>query len=318
MIRIRIGICFAILLCFCVSCGKAKNVKQQKKIQIYYVNAEETELGFELYQPKQTRTKAVIAECLKRMQEDPKNLSYKKAKPDHISLNRFTWDEKQKQLTLEFDHNYMTLKGTSEVLSRAAIVKTLCQIAGVEEVAFLVNGQPLMQAGTTEKPVGFMSEQNFVEETENGLQNKRSVPVTLFFANQKRTGLLKVQTKQTDLENMPLERFIIKKLIEGPANVLKGKEQIAYPVLSKKTKLQKMMMKDGICYIDFNEAFLHLPNKISQKLAVYAVVNSLVEATTTIHKVRISVDGQQVRLDEAETTEHGFFERNLDIVEDRL
>ena len=58
---------------------------------------------------------------------------------------------------------YKKLSVTQEILCRAAIVKTLCQVEDVTYVSFLVDGQPLKDS--LDKPIGFMTAEDFIDNT---------------------------------------------------------------------------------------------------------------------------------------------------------
>ena len=68
------------------------------------------------------------------------------------------------------------------------------------------------------------------------------------------------------------------------------------------------MTKDGICYVNLDESFLTVVNNVSTDVAVYSIVNSLVELSN-INKVQILINGEV-----AESFQTTTFERNLDIV----
>ena len=85
------------------------------------------------------------------------------------------------------------------------------------------------------------------------------------------------------------------------------------PVLPKGTVLNKVTIRDGICYVDFNEKFLEKQEGITPEVTVYAVVNSLTELSN-VYKVQFLINGATKKnygsLDFSQT-----FERNLEIVE---
>lgn len=68
------------------------------------------------------------------------------------------------------------------------------------------------------------------------------------------------------------------------------------------------MTKDGICYVNLDESFLTVVNNVSTDVAVYSIVNSLVELSN-INKVQILINGEV-----PESFQTTTFERNLDIV----
>ena len=104
-----------------------------------------------------------------------------------------------------------------------------------------------------------------------------------------------------------MERLAIEQVISGPNT------DIAYPTVSKDSKVRSTNVKDGVCYVDFDNEFLSQPNKVSSDVAIYSIVNTLTELPN-INKVVFSVNGETAftYMDHAIS---GPFERNLDIIE---
>ena len=104
--------------------------------------------------------------------------------------------------------------------------------------------------------------------------------------------------------NTPLERFVVEELIAGPSGQIEG----LYPVINPETKIVNILTKDGICYVNLDSNFLTVINNVSTEVAVYSIVNSLVELDN-INKVQILVNGEV-----PPTFSNSTFERNLDYV----
>ncbi|MEG1992040.1 MAG: GerMN domain-containing protein, partial [Acetivibrio sp.] len=130
----RINILILLSLAICLMGCKKENEKeknienQESKTYIYYLDNKETQVVREAYSPKGNTTKEQLSEYAKALKEKkPKDLTYKKALPDIVTMT-VNEDIENEQLTLYFDNTYFNLTGASEVLCRAAIVKTFCQI----------------------------------------------------------------------------------------------------------------------------------------------------------------------------------------------
>ena len=83
------------------------------------------------------------------------------AKPDGVTINDYSVEAEF--IYMDFGPEYLTMNVVTEVLYRAAVVKTLTQIAGIEGVSFQVAGTPLSdQKGNA---VGVMTNDSFVENT---------------------------------------------------------------------------------------------------------------------------------------------------------
>ena len=79
-------------------------------------------------------------------------------------------------------------------------------------------------------------------------------------------------------------------------------------MINPEIKIFNILTKDGICYVNLDSSFLTVVNNVSTEVAVYSIVNSLVELDN-INKVQILVNGEV-----PSTFSNSTFERNLDYV----
>lgn len=292
-----------VLLAACES--RTSGHDKESDYYLYYIDKDETKVVRESYEPKATETEELIAEFVKALNKEPKNYAYRKAKPDSVVLKDYTYNGGG-QLILNFETSYYDIEGIGEILTRAAIVKNFCQIEGVDYVEFYVAGQPLRDKN--EKPIGMMSADNFIDNTGGETKYKQNAEISLFFANEAGKKLVESNIIVNYNGTIPMEQLIIEQLIAGPVSDTK------YPTIPDGTKLLKVTVKEGICYVDFNEKFLDKRDGITDDVAIYSVVNSLVEMST-INKVQIKINGELVKTYGESTKFDGMFERNLDIVE---
>ncbi|WP_310605253.1 GerMN domain-containing protein [Anaerosporobacter sp.] len=283
---------------------KAETVKESE-YYLYYVDKEDTKVVREGYEHKATDSEALIAEFVKALDKEPENYTYRKAKPDSVLLKDYTYNGGG-QLILNFEVGYYDINGIAEILTRAAIVKNFCQIDGVDYVEFYVAGQPLRDKN--EKPVGMMTAENFIDNTGGETKYKQNAKISLFFANITGKKLVESNIIVSYNGTIPMEQLIVEQLISGPLSDTK------YPTIPEGTKLVKVTVKEGICYVDFNEKFLDKIEGITDDVAIYSVVNSLVEMPT-INKVQFKINGELRKTYGESTKFDGTFERNLDIVE---
>lgn len=85
--------------------------------------------------------------------------------------------------------------------------------------------------------------------------------------------------------NMSVEKLVVEQLIKGPSM------QEHQPVLPPETKLLGISVKDGICYVNFDDQFQSSVYGVNPELAIYSLVNSIVEAGNA-SQVQISVNGE--------------------------
>ena len=258
-------------------------IEDISEYKIYYVNNDATKVVSESFEPvnKQDK-KEMVNEFISELTVDPTNPDYQRALPAEIEILGYTFGEAD-QLILNFSASYYTsLTGVREILTRAAVVKTFCQIEGIEYVEFNVMGR-LLASG--EMTVNMMKASDFVETT-GFTQNAY---VTLYFSNKDGNALIESR-REVDYDGIiSVEQLIINQLIAGPVE----REYGMISTLNPETKLNSVATKDGICYVDFNEKFLENLNGISEKVTIYSVVNSLVELTN-VNKVQFLINNKKV------------------------
>ena len=286
-----------------------ENEKEESSYKIYYLNNAKTQVVSESYKMRATTPKEQLQEIESALNTmTPKDLTYRKALPDNVVL-KLQHDAQKEQVKVILDANYNTLTGTSEILCRAVIVKTVCQIKQVETVEFIVDGKPLTNKQGV--AVGFMNASDFIDNTGGETNYTQDALVTLFFSNEKGTKLKETRVKITYNGAIPIEQMVVEQLIKGPEGI--EKKGILRSV-SKNTKLLRITVKDGICYVDFDAELLNKPAGITDEVVIYSIVNTLVELPK-INKVQFTINGQQTSIFTDGTTFDVAFERNLDIVE---
>lgn len=302
----------AVLLNGCKEDTAQENVMvSDSEYYIYYLDNKETQLVRESYKPAGTTMEEQIIEYTNAMKEkNPDNLTYKKALPTYVNM----WTEeavKDKQLTLYFNSDYRKLEGATEVLCRAAIVKTFSQIKGVEYVQFNVDGQPLKDSNDV--PVGFMKAEDFIDNTGGETKYEQNAVVTLYFADAEGRKLVDTRVKIKFDGTIPLEQLVLNQLMKGPACIEGVEDKEIQQTIPDKTVLNKVTVKDGICYVDFSSQFLKGREGISNDVIIYSIANSLIEITV-INKVQFTIDGSQDIVFGDKISLDVPIERNLDIV----
>lgn len=304
-----------IIICMMVvltGCGRSKgNTDKNAKddgYKIYYINNEGTKVVSESYTPTGSTKKELVEEFLEALRKDPKDISYKKALPDDVEVEEYSFNESD-QLTLYFDSDYSKLTGIHEVLTRAVIVKTLCQIEGVEYIEFYVSDLPLTLSN--EKIVGLMKDSDFIDNTGLETNYYQKAKIIVYFTDESGKVLIPSNEEVTYKGNVTVEQLIMKRLIEGP---LEDTQDVMYPTVPEKTVLNSVTTKDGICYVDLNKDFLDKLTTVSDEVAIYSIVNSLVELSD-VNKVQFMIDGKTKETFRDSIDFDVLFERNLGLVE---
>ena len=301
-------LCTVILVFGMTGCGE-KTDKQLMSYQVFYINSDGSGLTGKTYQLKDAKQDlvSVIKELINRLQT-PQEESLKSPIDEGIQV--VDYQIKENQLSVYFSAGYNNKSGLDEILSRAAIVKTLCQIQEIEYVEFYVEDQPLMLSGNA---VGLMSQESFVDEL-NPQDQKQSKETVLYFANKQGNRLKKITTDITYNAAEPIARLLVEQLIAGVSSIQNIDETKLQPAVPSKTTLNNLTIRDNICYLDLSRDFeLQDPN-VSSEVIVYSIVDTLCELPE-VTKVQFTVDGEQK---EKYGDLEGFnkpLERNLDLLE---
>ena len=293
----------ACMLCACTAPNE-KKVKNDKTIEIYYLNKEETRVVMEEYQPVETTTEALLPEIIGILGTQPENVDLRATITDSYSVLDYSVEESQ--LVLNLDVRYLELEATEEVLTRAALVRTLTQIPGIEYVSFAIENEPLQD--TMGNPIGTMTAGTFIDNAGTEINSYEKVKLHLYFANEKGDGLIEVNRTIVYNSNISLEKLVVEQVITGPTN------EESFPTINPESKIMSVTVKDGICYVNLDEAFLTQPYNVSSEVTIYSLVNSLVELSN-VNKVQISINGKTDVMYRENTDLTTFFERNLELIQ---
>lgn len=301
-------LCTVILVFGMTGCGE-KTDKQLMSYQVFYINSDGSGLTGKTYQSKDAKQDlvSVIKELIIRLQT-PQEESLKSPIDEGIQV--VDYQIKENQLSVYFSAGYNNKSGLDEILSRAAIVKTLCQIQEIEYVEFYVEDQPLMLSGNA---VGLMSQESFVDEL-NPQDQKQSKETVLYFANKQGNRLKKITTDITYNAVEPIARLLVEQLIAGVSSIQNIDETKLQSAVPSKTTLNNLTIRDNICYLDLSRDFEQQDPNVSSEVIVYSIVDTLCELPE-VTKVQFSVDGEQK---EKYGDLEGFnkpLERNLDLLE---
>ena len=302
-------VCLLLSLFFAVSCGSAEEADRSRVYNIYVMNKDETKLSANEYEVKGGSQEEVIDELLEQLTTTPERMEYKAPLSGSFELLGYSLDGGQ--LVLNFDERYRTLPPTTEVLARAATVRTMTQVKGVDYVSFQIRSNPLLDMSGN--VIGSMSADMFIDNTESEMNSRERVKIRLYFANAEGDRL--IETNRT-LEysrystNISMERLVVEQLIGGPSEQVKDK---VYPTMNPETKVIGVTLKDGTCYVNLSEHFLTQIYNVSSDVAIYSLVNTLVELPN-VGRVQIAVNGDANVMFRENTSLSATYERNLDLV----
>lgn len=246
-----------------------------------FVNIDGDGLVREEYQIQGDSVQEEIENVLSAMKEEPESIDYKSAFPENVRVSE--WSLAENRLELVFNDSYLQMSKAEEVLLRAAVVESLGQISGVDAVSFLVGANPLKDSDGNE--IGYMTPDDFVQNTGSSLHSYQVRDLTLYFANEKGDGLVTENISVRYNSSLSVEKLIVEQLIKGPSD---GERRIVIP---PETQVLGVSVRDGICYVNLDEGFLNSTAGVDPELTVYAIVNSVAEGGNA-GQVQISVNGE--------------------------
>lgn len=296
---------FVLAACSLTGCAQEseETAATEDSVTIYYLDKSGESLHPESYAFQSEGSEARVEELLAKLSSQD---SVEYAAPiQNFTVQSSTIDNGV--LTLDFSAKYKKLKSTKEILTRAAIVCTLCQVSGIQGVAFTINGEDLMDAEG--KTVGTQTADSFVLNIGKDINSYEKVRLHLYFANENGDKLIGVYRTVVYNSNISKGKMVVEELLKGPNG------DSIYPTINKDAKAVSVTSKDGVCYVNFDKNFLTEPYQVTPQVAIYSIVDSLTELQG-ISKVQISIDGDTTQSFLEQIPLTTVFERDLSLVED--
>lgn len=294
---------FALLAAGCG--GNARKDPSHLK-KVYYINNGETGVEMHEYEAAASDAQGQLDELVEQLGTMPDKLEYKA--PLQMGFSLLSYEIEGERLYLDVSEGYRSLSATTEVLVRAALVRTLSQVEGVKYVAITVEGGQLHDS--LGNVIGLMTADQFIDNAGDEINAYERVRLKLYFASADGTSLIATNRTMAYNTNISLEKLVVEQLLSGPgADVA----DVVYPTINPNTKIVSISVKDGICYVNFDENFLTQIYNVSSDVAIYSIVNSLAELTN-VNKVQISVNGETDIMYRESISLTTVFDRNLDLV----
>lgn len=280
--KIGIGLLVVLGIMLLASCGKEK--KSVSGDGIYYMNSEETTIEKEPYQIKEKDAEKAARAMLKALSKAPEDVEMKPVISKRVKVLGF--EVQEGKITVDFGGGYYEMGAVREVLCRAAIVQSLVQIDGIESVAFEIEGNPLTDK-EGQVVGGSMRAEDFIKNIGSALHSYEKTDLTLYFGNEEGTELVPEGLEEVRYNtNLSKEKLAMERLLKGPAS------EKLQPVLDSKVRLIGTSVKDGICYVNFDDTFLQQESRMDPALQIEALVRSLMENGKEIRAVQILVNGK--------------------------
>ncbi len=273
---IAVMLLLVMLLSLMIGCGS----QREKEYQVYYLNSDVTRIVPQEVSLTNTSGTEQMEELMAYLQTQPKDAGFMQALPSNVKILGISVTSYQ--ITVDFSEEYYEMKPEEEILTRAAIAKTLLSNTEYSYVAITVESKPLLNAnGLT---VGAMSLDSFVENPGKQINSSQKTTLTLYFSDKQGTKLVPETREVHYSSNISLEKLVMEQLMEGP------RESGLQETIPSGTKLITVTVVDGICYVNLDEMFLNQNQEITEQVVLYSIVNSLTELST-VNKVQLSING---------------------------
>lgn len=265
----------------------------QSVYYLYDISADETQLEKVDYNPEETTAEYMLKDMMQQMNQ----------KEDDVQMN---YSVEGEVLVVNFNSQYTQMSKAREILVRAGVVKTFLQVPGISAVRFTVENQNLTDSKG--ESVGEMTADTFAEFSGNEPDAYCSTTFTLYFTDKDGQNLVKEQRTVRYRRSIPKERIVLEQLMKGPM------EKGHYPTIPENTEILDVTIADRICYVAFDRVFSSYALDVSEKIPVYSVVNTLLDALEA-DKVQITV-GASDKLDifGQKMSLYRFYEKNDKLV----
>ena len=275
----------------------------QSVYYLYDISADETQLEKVDYNPEETTAEYMLKDMMQQMNQKEDDVERISLLPDDVQMN---YSVEGEVLVVNFNSQYTQMSKAREILVRAGVVKTFLQVPGISAVRFTVENQDLTDSKG--ESVGEMTADTFAEFSGNEPDAYCSTTFTLYFTDKDGQNLVKEQRTVRYRRSIPKERIVLEQLMKGPM------EKGHYPTIPENMEILDVTIADRICYVAFDRVFSSYALDVSEKIPVYSVVNTLLDAleadkvqTTVGASDKLDIFGQKMSL-------YRFYEKNDKLV----
>ena len=284
--RLLLIITAVVLLC---GCGTKK---AENQVYVEHLSPDDTTIVSVPYNLPTASAETQIADLLTQLHTEDEDGNYKKTIPSDVEVTDYELVENT--LRLSFDSDYYQMTPAKEVLVRAAIVRTMLQVEGVDNVQFFVDGASLLDAA--KGVVGVMTGDTFLENIGDQVASLEEINLRLYFASADGNAILPEDRHVYYNSNESIEQLVVENLLLGPNS------QEAQTVLSPDTRILSVTTTNGICYVNLSDAFMNQNFSIAEPVIIYSIVDSLTELDS-VQKVQFYLNGKP----------QGLYRDNIDI-----
>lgn len=293
-----------LLFLLLAACSGENAPKEGRTIRLYYLGNPETKVVAKDYTLSAEDTRQQAEEIVQALSALPDKLEYKA--PLSMGFHLLDYEVTGNLLTLNVSEEYKKMKPTTEILVRAALVRSFTQIEEIGYVTITVEGETLHDA--LGNVVGAMTAGQFVDNAGSNINTDERIRLKLYFANENGDGLVTLYRTVSYNTNISIEKLVVEQIMAGTGSTETG----CYPTIGTDVQLLGVSTKDGTCYVNFDKNFLNQALKVSSEVTIYSLVNSLTELPG-VNRVQILVNGEDNVMYREKYSLMTLFERNLDL-----
>ncbi|GHV38872.1 hypothetical protein FACS189490_01520 [Clostridia bacterium] len=284
-------------------------------VLLYFRNAETLEWTPEERLIKKDKETKEVEELLNELRNGPVSSSLIRSVPEYVETEKILItsvltangaDGENKIVEIPFTESYNQMPQAEAADCIVSLVWSLTGLPFISGVHFYI-GEAELSTGTG-VAAGLLNREN-VHITAQIPDEAVKQEATLYFADEAGLGLKREVREIAANISEPVETFILRALIDGPAT------SGLVALVPKETKIISVKTDDILCYVDLSVDFLARldAGSTTERLCVASIVNALTERQN-IKKVQFLIDGDRVAQTRGGLDLSKPFERMPDVV----
>lgn len=287
-LKIIILFIMSLLMTFIFGCSSAPTGAEkgqkpaQKTISVYYSNKDSSDLLKKDISLDENERNDILHTVMNKLLENPKD---EDIKSPLRSGTRCLWiNNNEGDLSVNLSKEFYNEENVADIISVAAVVKSLCSVEFVDKVEITIEATPLLNEKG--EKMGFMRGSDFVFDAE--ALNNDEENIVLYFSDSD-GEYLKSEIRRISIpKGEVMEKVVVSELIKGPVSTE------LYKTIPEETKIKSVETKDGVCFVNLSSEFVtkHTGGSAGETFTVYSIVNSLTEIPG-VNKVQFLIDGEK-------------------------
>ena len=207
-------------------------------------------------------------------------------------------------LRIEMAEEYLELSSVQQLIFRTGFSQTIFSASDISRIDIYVrDGESVTKVDQV-----LSTDRMIIDQYDEGFY-RDELKVTLYFANRETDALVAEERVLRLGMTESLAMGIVRALIDGP------QDQELVKTLPEGTKVNDIVVEDGVCYIDLNDKFQlnHSGGEMAEKLTIYSLVNSLGKING-INYVQILIEGKKADFYKTYVPIDSFLEPDLTLI----